>query len=115
MANSTLRFRRRQARQYPIHTERMREAVHKLLNNPIVAEDLRQGIELEIRRDVRQKLIGIELAHSNPTHSARPGWNGEDIGISVIVARAASASLSTNSASVYCCQVANIVCCEGVS
>src|ERR1700737_4510143 len=63
--------RGRQARQHPIHIERMREADYKLFDNPIVAEDLRQGSEFEIRWDVRQEMMGVELAHSDPARPAR--------------------------------------------
>jgi hypothetical protein len=71
-----------QARKHPIHLERMGKANHELFDNPIVAEGLRQRSEIEVRRRVRQELMGVELAHSYPTHPARPGRNGEHIRIS---------------------------------
>jgi hypothetical protein len=47
----------------------------------IAAEDLRDSVQFEVRRDVRQELPGIELAHTSPTRSAHSGGNAEHIGI----------------------------------
>src|SRR5215469_9706691 len=73
--------RRRHTGNHPIHIECMGKSSHELFDDPSLAEGLRQQGEIEIWRNVRQELTSIELAHSYPTHSARPGRNGEDIRI----------------------------------
>ena len=103
-------FRGWKARKHPIHIERVRKANHELFNDPVVIKYLRHRIEFEIRRDLRQELIGIELVHTCPTHAAHPEGTRSTYGFSIMVASAASGSLSTNSARVCCCHVANIVC-----
>jgi hypothetical protein len=69
------------ARKHPIHIERVRKANHELFDDPVVTKYLRHRIELEIRRDLRQESIGIELVHTCPTHAAHPGRNEKHIRI----------------------------------
>ena len=71
----------RHARKHPIHVKRMGKANHELLDDPVVAEGLRQRGEFEIRWDFRQKLIGVELTHARPAGPTGPGRNGEHIGV----------------------------------
>ena len=59
-----------QTGEHPVHADRMSKADHELLDDPIRAEDLRQRSEFPFRRDIWQELIGIELAHSDPTRPA---------------------------------------------
>ena len=68
-------------RKHPIHIERVRKVDHEFFDDPIVAKGLRQRVKVEIWRNVRQKVTGIELAHSYPTHPALPGRNGKHIRI----------------------------------
>jgi hypothetical protein len=74
-------FRGWKARKHPIHIERVRKANHELFNDPVVTKYLRHRIEFEIRRDLRQEFIGIELVHTCPTHAAHPGRNEKHIRI----------------------------------
>src|SRR5215467_13176406 len=57
---------------HPIHLERVRKANHELFDYSILAEDLGQGDEFEIRRKVRQHFLGVELMHACATYPARP-------------------------------------------
>src|SRR6266436_2994424 len=63
--------RRAHPRGYPVHLDRVREAHHHFFDDAIGAESLRQGGELEIRRDVRQKFIGVELVDGGSTDAGR--------------------------------------------
>ena len=72
-------IRGRHTREHPIHFERMRKADHELFDNSNVAEDLRKGNKFEIRREIWQHLISIELTHGCATYPARPGRNVEHV------------------------------------
>jgi len=48
-------------------------------DDAIVAEGLRQRVDFQIRRDVRQEFIGVELMHGCSTDPPDAVWNDEHV------------------------------------